>query len=72
MGTISTHNGVAEDNVASYNGATASTVTSRNAQTWVHFQGGAATGGSIATDGNYKVHTFTSGGTFTVQTVPSN
>jgi len=31
----------------------------------------AATGGSIATDGDYKVHTFTSNGTFEVTTAPA-
>ena len=31
----------------------------------------AATGGTITTDGNYKVHTFTSGGTFTVTSAPA-
>ena len=28
----------------------------------------AATGGTVTTDGDYKVHTFTSSGTFTVTT----
>ena len=28
-----------------------------------------ATGGTITTDGDYKVHTFTSGGTWTVTTI---
>ena len=31
---------------------------------------GAATGGTVTTDGDYKVHTFTSGGTFTVTSAP--
>ena len=31
-----------------------------------------ATGGTITTSGNYKIHTFTSGGTFTVDSNPGN
>ena len=40
---------------------------------WQTFTGlgiGAATGGTITTDGDYKVHTFTSSGTFTVSSAP--
>tara|TARA_R110001599_G_scaffold343399_2_gene565952 strand:- start:676 stop:1887 length:1212 start_codon:yes stop_codon:yes gene_type:complete len=36
MPDISTINGVAEDNIASWNGTTASEITSVNANTWVH------------------------------------
>ena len=41
---------------------------------YLSFAGGgivAATGGTITTDGDYKVHTFTSNGTFTPTTVPT-
>ena len=31
----------------------------------------AATGGTVTTSGNYKIHTFTSSGTFTVTSAPS-
>jgi len=46
---------------------------------YLNFAGGAdqfgiiaATGGTITTDGDYKVHTFTSNGTFTPTTVPAS
>ena len=61
MPNISTINGIAEDNIAQWNGDTASDVTSVNGNTWVHYNGMVATGGSITTDGDYKVHTFNSG-----------
>jgi len=32
----------------------------------------AATGGTVTTDGDYKVHSFTSSGTFAVTQVPSD
>lgn len=32
----------------------------------------AATGGTITTDGNYKIHKFTSGGTFTITALPAS
>ena len=44
-----------------------------NGTAWQLFDGtgiGAATGGTITTDGDYKVHTFNSSGTFTVTTAP--
>ena len=69
MPNIATINGIAEDNIAQWNGDTASDVTSVNGNTWVHYNGMVATGGSITTDGDYKVHTFNSGGTFAVTTV---
>ena len=68
MPTIATINGIAEDNIATHNGGTASLYTSKNGDTWVHFVGMVATGGSIATDGDYKVHTFNSNATFEVTT----
>ena len=36
------------------------------------FTGTAATGGTITTDGDYKVHTFTTSGTFTVTEAGTN
>ena len=68
MPNIATINGVAEDDIATYNGATASDVTSVRGATWVHWVGMVATGGSITTDGDYKVHTFNSDATFQVTT----
>ena len=69
MPDIATLNGVDENNIATHNGATASTYASHNGGTWVHFTAMAATGGSVTTDGDYKVHTFNSGATFTVTTL---
>ena len=69
MPNIATINGIAEDNIATHNGGTAALYTSKNGDTWVHFVGLAATGGTITTDGNYKVHTFNSGATFQVTTL---
>ena len=69
MATIATINGIAEDNIATHNGATASTVTSRNGDTWAHYEAMVATGGTITTDGDFKVHKFTSSGTFAVTTL---
>jgi len=67
---IATINGIAEDNIATHNGATASTNATKNGDTWVHFVGMVATGGSsIATDGDYKVHTFNSSTNFIVTTL---
>ena len=57
MPDISTINGVAEDNIATHNGATASTVASRNGDTWQHTTWTVATGGTITTIGDYKLHT---------------
>jgi hypothetical protein len=37
MPNIATINGIDENNIATHNSATASTVTSRNGDTWVHF-----------------------------------
>ena len=65
MGTISTINGVAEDNIATHNGGTASLYASKNGDTWQHIEPMTATGGTVTTS-NFKVHTFTSSGTFTV------
>ena len=42
-----------------------------NRQGKTFFTGMVATGGTITTDGNYKVHTFTSSGTFTPTTLGS-
>ena len=69
MPDIATLNGVDENSIATHNGATASTYASHNGGTWVHFTPMAATGGSVTTDGDYKVHTFNSGATFTVTTL---
>ena len=66
MPNIATVNGIAEDNIATHNGITAANCTSRNGDTWVHFSGGVASGGTITTSGDYKIHKFTSSGTFTV------
>ena len=71
MPTISTINGIAEDNIATHNGITAANVTSRNGDTWAHYVGMVATGGTITTDGSYKVHTFNASASpgFTVTTL---
>ncbi len=36
MPNISTINGIAEDNIATHNGGTASLYTNKNGDTWVH------------------------------------
>ena len=70
MPDIATINGIAEDNIATYNGATASTVTAVLGNTWVHYVGMAASGGNThVTVGDYKVATFTSYGNFVVSTL---
>ena len=67
MGTISTINGVAEDSVATHNGGTASLYTNKNGETWAHWEPTVASGGNtVTTSGDYKIHKFTSSGTFTV------
>ena len=72
MPDISTINGVAEDNIATHNGGTASLYASKNGDTWGHFSPHTATGGdSITTDGDYKIHSFTSSGTCLLYTSPS-
>ena len=73
MPDIATINGIAEDNIATYNGATASTVTGVLGNTWVHFSTLVASGGTITTSGDYKYHTFTSSSQspFTVSDVGS-
>ena len=60
MPNIATINGIAEDNIATHNGITAANVTSRNGDTWQHVVYTVATGGTITTSGDYKIHTFTS------------
>ena len=47
MPDIATINGVAEDNIATYNGTTAANVTGVLGNTWPHFDGMVATGGTI-------------------------
>lgn len=69
MGTITSINGIAENNISHHNGGAASLYTSRNGDTWVHWTALAASGGSVTTSGNYKYHTFTSSANFTVTTV---
>ena len=39
MPNIATINGIAEDNIATHNGGTASLYTNKNGDTWVHFFG---------------------------------
>ena len=62
MPNLATINGVAENDIATYNGANVGTVSSKGGATWDH----TPVGGTITTDGDYKVHTFTSSGTFTI------
>ena len=74
MPNIATVNGIAEDNIATHNGGTAALYNGRNGDTWVHYVGMAATGGQQSPstgviDGDYKVHTFTGAGGFTVTTL---
>ena len=67
MPNITSINGIAEDNISHHNGGTASLYTSKNGDTWAHYSWTTATGGdSIATDGDYKVHTLTSSRNFEV------
>ena len=73
MANIATINGIDEDDIATHNGITASDVTSKNGDTWVHqlpFM--TATGGTISTDGDYKVHVFNSSSNFVVSAVGSD
>ena len=69
MGTIATINGIAEDNIATHNGGTAALYTNKNGDTWGHTIYTVATGGSISTSGDYKVHVFNSSGTFQITTL---
>jgi len=69
MPNIATINGIAEDNIATHNGGTASLYTNKNGDTWVHFSAMVATGGLLAADGNYWYHIFNSSGTFEVTTL---
>ena len=69
MATIATINGIAEDNIATHNGTTASSNATKNGDTWGHYTAMVATGGSIATSGDYKIHSFTSSGTFEITTL---
>ena len=66
MPNISTINGIAEDNIATHNGTTAANNATINGDTWVHNPYTVATGGSITTSGDYKIHTFNSSGTFEI------
>ena len=69
MPDIATLNGVDENNIATYNGTTAANVTSRLGNTWQHVAYTVATGGTETTDGDYKIRTFTSSGTFEITTL---
>ena len=72
MPDIATINGVAEDNIATHNGGTAALYNSKNGDTWGHFVGMVATGGTqLSDDGDYRIRKFTSSGTFEVTTVGS-
>ena len=68
MATISKINGIDEDDISHHNGGAADLYTSKNGDTWQHAVYMTGTGGTITTDGNYKVHTFTGAGTFAVPT----
>ena len=52
--------------ISKINGVAVTGFNTVDGQTFVTVDLVAATGGSIATDGDYKVHTFTSSGTFSV------
>ena len=75
MPNISTINGIDEDDIATHNGATASTILSRNADTWEHlttFSGGNQSAADLKTffDTNFinsfAVNSPTAGGTLTL------
>ena len=75
MPNISTINGIDEDDIATHNGATASTILSRNADTWEHlttFSGGNQSATDLKTffDTNFinsfAVNSPTAGGTLTL------
>ena len=71
MPDIDKINGIDEDDISHHNGGAADLYTSKNGDTWVHATYMAATGGTVTTDGDYKVHTFTGTAAFIVRAVGS-
>ena len=59
-------NGIAIANIAKINGQNDSDLAKLNGEEFTGVSFITATGGSIATSGDYKIHSFTSNGTFEV------
>ena len=64
-------NGIAIASIGKINGQDDDDLAKLNGEEFTGVVFGVATGGTITTDGDYKVHKFTSSGTFEVTTVPS-
>ena len=65
---ITAVNGIALTSIEKVNGKTDDNIEKLNGREFVGVVYPVATGGTITTDGDYKVHTFNSSGTFTVTT----
>jgi hypothetical protein len=66
-------NGIAIASIAKINGQTDSDLAKLNGEEFTGFVATtAATGGTVTTDGDFKVHTFTSSGTFSVSSAGDN
>ena len=61
-------NGIAIADIAKINGQNDTDLAKLNGEEFTGTTYTVATGGTITTDGDYKVHTFNSSGTFTVTT----
>src|SRR3990167_1031387 len=71
--SVKTLNGIAAASVKTVNGIAVASVKTWNGVPWAAAGGFiTATGGTITTDGDYKVHTFTASGTFEVTSGSGN
>ena len=65
-------NGVAITDIEKVNGITDDNLEALNGEEFAGVTYTAATGGTVTTDGNYKVHVFNSSGTLTISAVGSD